>query len=643
MRGHSTDALFDELFDFCRSEFLSEDGLRDILEEHGCASNQSHVDRNYDFFIVACHNELVTEGILRCLIEYFPDAAGYTRLEGLLTPLQCICFNKHATRGMVQLIIDACPESPRRATSNGLTPLHILCSDDETLLDDDVAVDILGSLLDKCPEAARCANNNGYLPIHVAAGRRSKSLEFCRMLIEAYPGSERRATSGGHLPVHLACVRGAVATVEYLYKLYPESVNVVDEDGKYPIQCVFLNRNDVTLDIVQLLVDTCPEFPRIANSDGLTPLHILCANEELDDSTAFDVLGLFLERCPDAARCPMNYNAYLPIHAAVVSSKSVEFCRMLIEAYPGSERIFTSGGQLPLHIACRQGRVATVEYLYKLYPESINVADGTGWYPIHYAMTRLKSGNPAIAFEIVQFLLDCNPSLASQKFSGKFPLVVVCGIGEVASSTVRNVAVKILHLLFDAYPEAIEDNLIEAFFDGIPEEMQNFINAQRTYARLARDSTLMSTRDENGHLPLHRALCGNVTLGSIKLLVKGNRDAVRIPDNYGSLPLHLAVQSHDSTKVDDYLIGLDPNTLTAVDDWEGNTALHHACRILKYDTIALLLEKYGAVSVSKTNENNKLPIHLLLEWNAGANREDHTKYTESIFRLLRAYPDTVKI
>jgi ankyrin repeat protein len=90
------------------------------------------------------------------------------------------------------------------------------------------------------------------------------------------------------------------------------------------------------------------------------------------------------------------------------------------------------------------------------------------------------------------------------------------------------------------------------------------------------------------------------------------------------------------------LVGLDSDTLTAVDGG-GNTALHLACRGAKYDTIALLLEKYNAVSVSQSNVCNKLPIHLLLESNAVTDREEDIKYTESIFRLLRAYPDTVII
>jgi ankyrin repeat protein len=152
----------------------------------------------------------------------------------------------------------------------------------------------------------------------------------------------------------------------------------------------------------------------------------------------------------------------------------------------------------------------------------------------------------------------------------------------------------------------------------------------------------MKKRDENGQVPLHRALRDNVTLGSIKLIVKRNPSVILTPDNNGALPLHVAIQHHDSPAVVDYLVGLDPNTLAAVDR-EGNTALHLACRGAKYDTIALLLDKYGAVSVSQGNVCNKLPIHLLFESGSVPEREDDTKYLESIFRLLRFNPETVMV
>ena len=143
----------------------------------------------------------------------------------------------------------------------------------------------------------------------------------------------------------------------------------------------------------------------------------------------------------------------------------------------------------------------------------------------------------------------------------------------------------------------------------------------------------------NGQLPLHTAVQNNVRLGSIKLLVKGNPPAVQSPDNSGALPLHVACQRHDSASVIQYLVGLDTTTLDAVDR-DGNTALHFACHCARHDIIALLLGKYDGVSVSKRNAHGKLPIDLLWESNVVLDR-DSVEYTESVFRLLKAYPEMV--
>jgi ankyrin repeat protein len=70
---------------------------------------------------------------------------------------------------------------------------------------------------------------------------------------------------------------------------------------------------------------------------------------------------------------------------------------------------------------------------------------------------------------------------------------------------------------------------------------------------------------------------------------------------------------HDSSGVViQYLVGLDAATLVT-GDREGNTALHYACRSAKYETIALILDKYGALLVSKQNAQKQLPIDLLWE------------------------------
>ena len=149
----------------------------------------------------------------------------------------------------------------------------------------------------------------------------------------------------------------------------------------------------------------------------------------------------------------------------------------------------------------------------------------------------------------------------------------------------------------------------------------------------------MMTPDDNGQLPLHKALRNNVRLGSIKLLVKGNPSALRYSDDSDAKPLHIACQHHDSASVVQYLLELDTRTLRFV-DIDNNTALHYACRGAKHGNIGLLLETYNAVSVSKRNAHDKLPIHLLWESKEVSDRES-LEYMESVFRLLRAQPEMI--
>jgi ankyrin repeat protein len=360
------------------------------------------------------------------------------------------------------------------------------------------------------------------------------------------------------------------------------------------------------------------------------PLLELCFSENVDEKIAMDILKLLIEKCPEAVRHADN-NGFLPIHAAC-GRQSPEFCRVLIEAYPGSERIADAIGTLPLHYACSSGTVAVVEYLYKLYPDAINHETEDGRCAIHAA---IFTDHLAAAVDVVECLLDCDPNVKLQKFQGRFSLLLFACVRKYNDSSIE-AGIQIIKVIYDAHPEAIDDNEIMSNIHRCHPRVQTFIHSELVYSRQARNPRLMMTPDEKGQLPLHIALRNNVRLGSIKLLVKGNPSAIR---NIGTIPLHVACQHHESASVVQYLIELDTTTLETVDR-DGNTALHLGCRGAKYDTIALLLEKYDAVSVSKRNAHKKLPIDLLFESNEVLDRES-VEYMESIFRLLRAYPETL--
>jgi ankyrin repeat protein len=455
---------------------------------------------------------------------------------------------------------------------------------------------------------------------------------------------------------HEACHNKKVTECILLYLLeyFPNAVRdadgyICDEETKIggctPLHSICRNKN-VTLGMVHLLIDAFPDSLSHENNYGSMPLHQLCSSKDLDDEVGLKILKLLLERHPGAVRHAAR-DGILPIHFASVR-QSPEFCRILIEAYPGSERMVAVVGALPFQLACACNTVATAKYLYELYPESINVADNNRMYPIHFAIARVQEEErfgPTTAVEMTQFLLGCNPSVALQEFNGKLLFIHLHhwmneNEDEINDNRSRlNECLKVLQLLYDEHPDVIEDNEVISNVGQSHVEVQIFINTQLAFARQAKDRNIMTTRDDNGQLPLHRAFYDNTPLGSIKLLVKGNPSAISCADNRGRIPLHSACLHHKTPAVVEYLIKLNPTSLRAR-DFDDNTSLHYACRGANHAIIALLTEKYGAISVSKRNAHGQLPIDLLFASNVVSDREG-VEYTESIFRLLRAYPATV--
>ena len=467
----------------------------------------------------------------------------------------------------------------------------------------------------------------------------SISEEGIREIIERHRLTHNNNHVNNYGFFHAACKnnRFTMEIIQCLLEYFPEAAGDTNENGVVPLQFACCNKN-VTLNIIQLLIDSAPDSVRSVDNDSWTPLHVLCDNHRLYEMVAIEILIVLIEKHPEAVRHADNQGR-LPIRIAS-RMRSPEFCRVLIEAYPGSERIAdVSHGRLPLHWACAKGSLATIEYLLGLFPEAIDTTTAGGQYPIHAAIQGVKCRNkPAVAAKVVQCLLDCDPNQKLKQFRGLPLLYFACAL-EYNDSTIHT-ALDVIRILFDAHPEAIENNRIASEIHLCHQQVQAFVNSQLVYARQAKDHRLMTTPDTDGQLPLHRALENNVRLGSIKLLINGNPAAVKSPDNSGALSSHIACQHHDSTIVVQYLRSLDTAAFNAV-DIDNNTILHYACRGAKHDTIMMLLKEYDAASVSKRNAHGKLPIDLL--WESNEVSKESVEYTGSVFQLVRAYPEMTMI
>jgi len=413
--------------------------------------------------------------------------------------------------------------------------------------------------------------------------------------------------------------------------------STVNNNGnrKFPIHVACSNPH-ATLRIVQLLLNGWPESISHQNQLGRLPLHCLCANKDLDEAVAVRILAVLLEAFPESVQREDSTFEDLPIHVAARWGMSPEFLKILVDAHPESVRIpYGADRVLPIHLACNSVncRLDSVKYLLDIYPESINIEADICWWPIHHAAFSKGSQKS----DIIKYLLMKDPTCASKAVKESqvhnpedagLPLHFACNSGDNNLSAVQ--------VLFNAYPEAIleEDGfgsapLERARGEGAAANVIAFLEAQLVYAKKSQDVSAL--------FPLHHSLKNNASLGSIKLLVKGNTSAIRIADNNMALPLHIAC-GFNTIEVVKYLMEmLDDDHIWNHLDSNDDSILHYACRGGNCEVVKYLLDKQSR-HVSKHNTDKKLPIHLLCQFGLPANSLEHT---DIVFRLLLACPETL--
>jgi ankyrin repeat protein len=429
--------------------------------------------------------------------------------------------------------------------------------------------------------------------------------------------------------------------INMLIERNPNAVEVTNANGSSLLHLGCRNKS-MTLQIAKFLVEKRNGLTHHLTRRDSLPLHSLCTNSKIDENTSIEIFKFLVGKHPESIRHHTEFRGCLAIHYAA-AFKSRCFCEELINEYPESVLLVDEMGNAPIHLACILGKKETAEYFYSLAPTSIQIANNDGMCPVHLAATNSNSS------EVIEFLLQQNPQEAARPSNEGLPLHLAAASKLVRDPKAdrRQRQLKIVEHLFDVHPVAIlERNRagklpLELVRSYAYKEIRDFLQEHTNIANEAKDLDAMTTVvNEHGDLPLHHAASHRYRLGAVKLIADGNPSAVQATtnDDYGSLPLHLACQ-YGNVAVVDYLVELDGSSL-GQSDRNGDTPIHYACFGGNLSVINALLEKQPQ-PVSQLNADDKLPIHLL--WESEGIDNESAEYMETVWRLLRAYPETLTL
>ena len=650
------ETLIKQLEELCTSNLLSIKTLRDKTNN----IPQTTIDAiaNSDYLLHAiCKNDNISKSIVEHMLRLCPMAVSKPIRDGQMYPLHLACLNKSCPSSVIKLLVkkDASILEKRvsddRRTQAGrvdskLFPLHYYI-----LRRSNYDYGILEFLVKSYPEALT------YLPDHEDIDEYITSYgiyyltplgllckegkEISLDLVKLLGGNNNECLDLTlNCPPILSLLKNSsikpfpIDVVRYFLKF--GNIESLSEDHRFDGNALHAacSSENVTLEAIQLLLGSFDIGSDILVRMSIgfigeeLPINILCKNEGLDDDTSLAILKLLVDLYPESV-------GILCIHHACIN-KSFEFCRYLIDKYPECTTILSEEirehHQSPFHLACANGSLQLVKYLYELQPSSIRVRtydehydyDDDGEYMDEMDYPNLQRGRYALHLaalsrhddrkDIVRFILEKDSGAASRVGTwGRLPLHEAC---------TSNINLDIITDIFKAYPEAIHT---KDMFGRLPihyacgcheyraGEVARYTSApsSKEHLSLVIDFLFeqlpysLQAKDSKGRVCAHFA-CGSTQALTKIDAIKRNDDKrypksfVTFSEEYG-FPLHFACKVEAPVEVIDRLVMIFDDLLGQ--DIHGTYPLHIAIRVLG------ILE-IPEISYLLLSKNKKLLVNL---------------------------------
>ena len=235
------------------------------LPLHRACAAITHQERDEEYFETS---------VIMNVLQNNPGAASHVDNNGCL-PFHHLAMNAILWDDEVEAVYNANRGAAQVRASAALEnrlPLHMASARKES------QASLISRIVQSHPRAASTTDRTGKLPLHLACEAGKDWGEGVSTLCEAYPDGIRQAedNSRGWLPLHIVAFKAdsSRAVVAKMVELYPESVEIPDSEGNYPLHLA-CDAGKLWKSGVDVIFDQCQGVLSSANNAGLLPFHIV--------------------------------------------------------------------------------------------------------------------------------------------------------------------------------------------------------------------------------------------------------------------------------------------------------------------------------------------------------------------------------
>ncbi len=516
---------------------------------------------------------------------------------------------------------------------------------------------IVQRLLTIKPELARVASeSDGSLPLHFASS--IGNIKVAALILERYRDAALTHNAKGKIPLHYAAREGRIEMVRFLLRLVPICASTLTKKGKLALHFA---AGEGHTEIVRDLLRVHPAGASFPSKKGKVALHFAARWGHID-------IARDLCRLHPACISTLDYDGSNPLHDATREGQ-FEMAKFLAERYPPLMHESNIRGEIPLFAAIRSGNVPLCAFLIRSWPESgkqvlqtTSDSDNiSSWDPCVLTLCLRGAVSNFVdlsaeergytddhSMQVIERILKSNvrANVVHELYCNKVSNCTCVGSGDESPSTPEQLPEDSQDLIPRSKSPILESDSCGKKRSSSGEtnrsKRQRFgykheKGSKETFALAPyRNASKKST-----FYQVHAALQCSATTNVLKFVLERYPEQHSVKDDYGRLPLHIAISHCRSKGSVDFILGLWKSHQDACferDDF-GRLPLHLGL-MTRADSrlIKVLLDTYPSSGVERCKVDDEqfsrmMPIHMAIS---------HGCDISTVFMLMRGDPTIVE-